>query len=139
MPPQGKTGSLYSTFGSGSNNTTPTERVQPLTDVNDRLEEWTEHDEKDDDARSDFSKEDVDVTTALIGIGPEDGAELLGVSGVTVGQRSRPKWLSWTRSSSSGSRKGKEQDLFDLEAIATQPSVFDNPDLAPQYQPRPDW
>ncbi|EJT82296.1 hypothetical protein GGTG_02270 [Gaeumannomyces tritici R3-111a-1] len=30
-------------------------------------------------------------------------------------------------------------DKLDPEAIATQPSVYDDPDLAPSYQPRPDW
>ncbi|KAJ5194774.1 Major facilitator superfamily domain general substrate transporter [Penicillium cinerascens] len=28
---------------------------------------------------------------------------------------------------------------FDPQAIATQPSVFDNPDIAKEYQPRADW
>ncbi|KAL8369864.1 hypothetical protein RB595_000288 [Gaeumannomyces hyphopodioides] len=28
---------------------------------------------------------------------------------------------------------------LDPDAIATQPSVYDDPDLAPSYQPRPDW
>ncbi|CRG88663.1 putative transporter YIL166C [Talaromyces islandicus] len=28
---------------------------------------------------------------------------------------------------------------FDLDSIATQPSVFDSPDTAKDYQPRPDW
>lgn len=33
----------------------------------------------------------------------------------------------------SGSKK------FDPDAIATQPSVYDNPETAKQYQPRSDW
>ncbi|KAI1414421.1 MFS general substrate transporter [Hypoxylon sp. FL1857] len=28
---------------------------------------------------------------------------------------------------------------YNLDDIATQPSVYDNPDVAPQYQPRDDW
>lgn len=33
----------------------------------------------------------------------------------------------------------KNPNPVDLDAIATQPSVFDNPELAAQYRPRNDW
>ncbi|KAK0655033.1 major facilitator superfamily domain-containing protein [Cercophora newfieldiana] len=78
-----------------------------------RLEEWKERDDE-----SDISKDDADATAALIGPG---GA--LGEPEVRRGS-----WFS--------SDKGKEQDA---DGIATQRSVFDDPDLAGQYLPRSDW
>lgn len=34
--------------------------------------------------------------------------------------------------------RGKK-DAFDLDAVATQASVYDDPDFAKQYQPHPQW
>lgn len=47
----------------------------------------------------------------------------------TLSLASPPAPRSWWQ------RRAREDD----GAIATQESVFDNDDLAPQYQPRPDW
>lgn len=79
---------------------------------------------EDDDARSDISKEDADVNanTALLSSGLRP----------PLGQPDVRRRLSWF----SGAR-GKHVD--DSHAIATQPSVFDDPVLADQYRPQPDW
>jgi hypothetical protein len=36
-------------------------------------------------------------------------------------------------------RQWQRNNTFELDAIATQPSVFDDPEEARFYQPRPDW
>ncbi|KAK3372658.1 major facilitator superfamily domain-containing protein [Podospora didyma] len=112
--------SLYATFGSGSTARHSTTTVQLTTPEDERLEEWKERDDDGDDARSDISKEDALVTTALI-----------GTSGGELGQPEvrRRFW-------SSNNGKGREEDL---DAIATQPSVFDDPSLADKYRPQSDW
>ncbi|KAK5651668.1 hypothetical protein OQA88_11843, partial [Cercophora sp. LCS_1] len=113
---------LYSTFGSGSA-TRSANRVQ-LTDIDDRLEEWKE--DTKSEYGSDISKEDADVTSRLIA-----GA------GGALAEPEIPRRRSWW---SSGD-KGKE---LDLDAVATQPSVFDDPDLAGQenyhrFDPEARW
>lgn len=121
--------SLYSTFSTGSGSQPAAQR---LTDdgLESRLEEWKnsngDEETKSEYGGSDISKDGVDVTTALMGV---DGGDV----GLGEPERKRRKgsWFSFT---SDG--KGKE---IDLDAIATQPSVFDDPDLAAQYQPQPDW
>ena len=112
--------SLYATFGSGSTARNSITTVQLTTPADERLEEWKERDDDDDDARSDISKEDVLVTTALI-----------GTSGGELGE---PEVRRRFWSTKNG--KGREEDL---DAIATQPSVFDDPDLVDKYRPQPDW
>ncbi|KAK4451262.1 major facilitator superfamily domain-containing protein [Podospora aff. communis PSN243] len=104
--------SLYGTFGSGSAARNNASRMQQLT-AEQRLEEWKERDDG-----SDISKEDADVTAALIGSGGALGEP----------EARRRSWFS--------NDKGKENDL---DGIATQRSVFDDPDLAGQYHPRSDW
>lgn len=50
--------------------------------------------------------------------------------------------LANERKGSSGtidSNSGISSSEFDLDAIATQESVYDNPILAERYRPRPDW
>jgi len=92
--------SLYKTFGSGSTARNSRSRV-PLTPVDESLEEWKEPgDDVKSEFGSDISREDADVTSALIGNG--------GALGDPELRRS-----SWFSTAS----KGKEQDLDD---IATQ-------------------
>ncbi|KAK3364565.1 major facilitator superfamily domain-containing protein [Lasiosphaeria hispida] len=91
---------LYNTFGSGSTERNSRSRVQ-LTDIDERLEEWKDGDEDiKSEYGSDISKEDADITTALIS---EGGA--LGEPEVR-----RRFW-------STSEVKGKKQDL---DSIATQ-------------------
>ncbi len=87
---------LYNTFGSGSAPRRSRSGVQ-LTDMEERLEEWKE---RDDDTLSDISKEDADITTALIGEGGDLGEP----------EVRRRFWAT-------NDGKGKE---LDLDAIATQ-------------------
>ncbi|VBB84817.1 Putative Protein similar to YIL166C of Saccharomyces cerevisiae [Podospora comata] len=93
-----------------------------------RLRDWTarSNTDEDDDARSQYgseiSKEDADVTTALI-----------LTEGGPLGEPEPKRGRFWF---SPPGGKGEETDL---DAIATQRSVFDDPDLAGQYQPQPDW
>ena len=68
------------------------------------------------DAGSDISKEDATVTSALLG-----STEPLAAS--------EPRQRAWFA----------RPEAEDPDAIATQPSVYDDPDLAEQYWPRPDW
>ena len=92
--------SLYKTFGSGSTARNSRSRV-PLTSVDESLEEWKESgDDVKSEFGSDISREDADVTSALIRNG--------GALGDPELRRS-----SWFSTAS----KGKEQDLDD---IATQ-------------------
>jgi len=117
----------YATFGSSS--TTRNSRTRAQLTAIERLEEWKERDDE-----SDISKEDADVTSALIGDG--------GALGIPEARRG--SWFS--------SKKGKEQDPDDIAtqvrlkvagyltgADLQQRSVFDDPDLAGQYLPRSDW
>jgi hypothetical protein len=85
--------SLYGTFGSGSAARNNASRMQQLT-AEERLEEWKERDDG-----SDISKEDADVTAALIGSGGALGGP----------EARRRSWFS--------NDKGKENDL---DGIATQ-------------------
>lgn len=76
-----------------------------------------------DDAASDISKDDADVTTALI---RSPTSCSLGEPEAS-GSRSR-FWFSRVK-----------EKARDGDAIATQRSVFDDPDLAEQYWPQPEW
>ncbi|KAK4208013.1 major facilitator superfamily domain-containing protein [Rhypophila decipiens] len=132
--------SLYSTFSPSSGSRSAIQHITPLAppdthDVNlndSRLRDWNsqnQHD-ADDDEKSEYSVSEIDATTNLLGT---DGLDLsLGEPEPKTSRR--PSWFSFASSSS----RGKGKDL-DLDGIATQPSVFDDPDLAPQYQPHPDW
>ncbi|KAK4227401.1 major facilitator superfamily domain-containing protein [Podospora fimiseda] len=118
--------SLYSTFGVGpllgTSSSNPAATRVELIDGGSRLEEWKEPDDGSKSVYgSEISKEDAEITTALL---DNDGGPL-GEPEVK-----RRFWFM------GGSGKEKEQDS---DAIATQPSVFDDPDLAGQYQPQPDW
>ncbi|KAK1830627.1 major facilitator superfamily domain-containing protein [Podospora conica] len=102
---------LYGSFGNSSAAGRP-RSSPPSTDDKDRLEEWKEP--EDDDS------ENGDVTAALLGSG--------GALGVPETRRSSFFWSS--------KAKGKE---LDLDGVATQPSVFDDENLASQYHPKPEW
>lgn len=94
---------LYSTFGSSStarsSNTASRSTRAQLTNIDERLEEW---DGTKSEYGSEISKEDADVTSALI---PHGGA---------LGEPEVKRRFSLF---STVGEKGKEQDL---DAIATQ-------------------
>lgn len=120
--------SLYATFGTSSTGGQNNDNNRVELTAGARLRDWTarSNTDEDDDARSQYgseiSKEDADVTTALI-----------FTEGGPLGEPEPKRGRFWF---SPPGGKGEETDL---DAIATQRSVFDDPDLAGQYQPQPDW
>ena len=59
-------------------------------------------------------------------------------SAVSVGAAKGDPVLQELEAPSTWLRRARDKD-FDLDAIATQPSVYDDPSLAPFYQPRADY
>ncbi|KAK4464568.1 major facilitator superfamily domain-containing protein [Cladorrhinum samala] len=129
--PLGQPSLSYATFGarprlgtssSSSDPAVTATRVELINGYDgSRLEDWKDDSDSKSVYGSEISKEDADITTALI---VNEGGPL------GEPEAKRKFWFL------GGNDKGKEQDL---DAIATQPSVFDDPDLAGQYQPQPDW
>ncbi|KEY73972.1 hypothetical protein S7711_02568 [Stachybotrys chartarum IBT 7711] len=76
---------------------------------------------------SDSGVEKQGMRAAALELGPRStDREILGAAGDPVRGPPARSWR-WRRSS------------YDGEAIATEASVFDDPELAPRYQPRADW
>lgn len=84
--------------------------------------------------------QDPDTGTVIWTSGREDEIPLLGGDSKTPPVTTKDLDLLEPLSTVTGKRywwqRGEEPDG---DAIATQKSVFDDPELAKRYQPRPDW